>query len=253
MSESRLILSMDDLRSDFGYRLGYGRESANWDFDQKADVEWTLGIALQWVYWPDAFPEFHWTFMRPTGTLTTVASQWRYTLPDDYGAPRGPFLFSAGTGYTEIPIVNEAMIIQLRATVDTTGVPCKAAVRPLPEQGASGTRFEALLYPTPQQAWPLTYQYDLVPDALTPARPYPLGSPQLSELYRMAGYAAIEVRFERVINGPEMSLFQSKLNASIRREAGSRAPDTLSPTRGFATLDEFYKYSGRKSRYLGVQ
>ncbi len=78
MSESTLAVTYDDLRSELGYKAGYGRTVSRWDTNQSADAESMLKSVIRLVCLPQATQHrragYRWSFLEPTATLDVWAS-----------------------------------------------------------------------------------------------------------------------------------------------------------------------------------
>jgi len=106
-------------------------------------------------------PDAHeWSFMSPTATLSLLVDQWEYDLPLDFGGLRDTFTYPVNTPSTPvISVVSEGYIRAVRTANDTDGDPCYVAIRVKSNTETSGTRHEAIFYPTPDTERTLTYRY----------------------------------------------------------------------------------------------
>jgi len=153
MGESTLGLKFSELKEEVADYLGYGTDSTKWGTLRTAAVEKIVQAGLRRFYWPDPDQQGNvteWSFMKPVTTLTTVAGQEDYDLPDDYGGIIGNLTYDPQDSWRYIQIVNEGRIRAMRQTSDSVGTarPLMAAVRakkmPKQEQtvtltGTSGT------------------------------------------------------------------------------------------------------------------
>ena len=149
------------------------------------------------------------------------------TLPDDFGGLRKGFTFDRGTGKGLIQRTSVEQVVENIQRFDETGDPRIFAIAPLPFTVATGQRWEALFYPSSDEARILYYQYDVLP-----AKPdvsgtvYPLGGAQYSETLLQCCLASAELR-HRFTKGPQWETAMTMLAASIERDRRDAAPDTL--------------------------
>lgn len=140
-----------------------------------------------------------WTWLTPIRSITTVADQGDYDLPDDFGAIMGPLTWSSASGNSriEIPIVGEGMIRAARQGNTTTGRPIRAAERIKPFDPKFGTRHELLFDPIPDDEYVFHYASSITPGALDAENKYPLGGDRFAELLTAACLAVAESRYRR--------------------------------------------------------
>jgi len=103
-----------------------------------------------------------WSWLSPTATLALAADDYDYDLPEDFGGLVGTFTYAADVRERPIQIVGEGKIRELRAASDEDGDPWFVAVRPKAFTIATGQRWEAIFYPTPDQVRTMTYRYDVL-------------------------------------------------------------------------------------------
>ncbi len=107
-----------------------------------------------------------------------------------------------------------------------TGRPMIAAERPL--RGTSlteGQRSDLIVYPLPDQAYVLSFQYWLVADATSGTRPYAYGGASHAETVQASCIAAAEL-YQDNQRGPRWAYFMERLGASIAQDR-KRAPSTV--------------------------
>ena len=173
------------------------------------------------------------------------------TLPDDFGGLRKGFTFDRGAGKGLIQRTSVGHIIECIQRSDETGDPRIFAIAPLPFTAATGQRFEAIFYPSSDEARILYYQYDVLP-----AKPdvsgtvYPLGGAQYSETLLQCCLAAAELR-HRFTKGPQWQTAMEMLAASIERDRRAGAAETLGQLIDPATVSVDWVETGSIS-YGGV-
>jgi hypothetical protein len=107
-----------------------------------------------------------WSFMAPTTTLALTAADYDYDLPSTFGGLVGSFSYAADITSLQIQLVPEPMIRELRAASSQSGDPYMVAIRPKTYARETGTRYEAIFYPTPSTARTLTYRFAVLLEKL---------------------------------------------------------------------------------------
>jgi len=226
MAESTLSLAWDDFQNEVGRFLGYGVTQGSWSSAQEATVQSCVHSGVRNVMFPPMIPGgmngYAWSWMHPTTTIDTTASQGEDDLPDDFHQLIGDFHHASNTGYTRVKRVSEGEILERRALDDYNGFPKLCAIRYKSRTGADGQRQEVLWYPEPDDAYTLSYSYDVYPGQLSDTYKYPPGGSSLSELYLESCLAVAE---QRVLDmeGIHSKNFMAMLIAAIERDK-RRAP-----------------------------
>lgn len=202
MAESTLSLSIDDLRSDMGDYLGYGRTYASMSAKQTARVDALLKTGLRKFYIPalKGIPPHEWSFLKPITTLALIADDYDYDLPDDFLAfdpGKKPTFATTDNAEYPLELVDESRIRALRMsqTITISGPPRYMAERPkagTPMGLTAGQRFEVIFFPTPDAAYTVTYRYKVAPNAISDSQKYPYGGMQHAETIRAACLCACE-------------------------------------------------------------
>lgn len=229
MAESTLSMSIADLKAEVGDYAGYGRDPDLWDDDQAARIESTVKAGLRRFYWPTfppGQPAHDWNFLRPLGSLTTVSDQDDYDLPDDFGGLAGELTYSAQDGWISVAVCGEGQIRALRQRGTTSGLPQFAAIRPNKSAGAGGQRWQLLLWPTPAGDYGLAFPYNLLPDALTTARPWPYGGAVHAETLLASCLAVYEERYDDT-PGVHAGAFARLLMVSVEYDRRILTPASL--------------------------
>ncbi len=152
------------------------------------------------------------------GTSYTLTHSYIYDLPDDFGRLISDIFYPEVEYRKPIRIVSTSIINELRsANLLKTGYPECAAVRYKSSTGASGQRQEIIFYPTPNDGWEMTYEYEAYSGVLSTTYPYPLGGMQLAELYIESCLAVAELRVHDEI-GIHNQTFQQLLIDAIKRD-----------------------------------
>jgi hypothetical protein len=147
----------------------------------------------------------------------------------------GRITFNPDDACGNLEKVDEAVIRDLREISGHSGRPQKFAVRPKVHTGASGQRYEIMLWPMADSAYVLTYPYSALPNALSSSYPYPYGGAVHSLTILESCLAVAELEENGIEGGPHGNAFQRMLRASIDYDLRVNCPD-------------FYGYNGDYSR-----
>lgn len=220
MSESTLSLDFSDIKAEVGAFLGWGRTESGWSDDQADAVESVIKSGLRNFYYPAPSQgvSHEWSFLRPRATLVVPSGSAEVDLPDECGGIDGR-VYYAGTDTAipcELPHTSEGQILSRRAEVPSmTARPTMCAVRPKTRTTADrGQRFELMLWPTSDAIYTITFQFNLLPDALTGIRPWPLGGMAHAETILESCLAVAESRLDDT-QGVHKAAFMERMAASI--------------------------------------
>lgn len=219
-----------ELQAEVGYYLGWGRTTTDWSVAQTADVEACVKAGIRQFYDPPAVPIYgshRWSFLRPVTTLSTVAADGDYDLPETFGSLDGVITYAEDEGVDRQEVVRltgEARIRALRQESSTSGKPTLAAVRAKTATGLTWQRYELLLWPTPDAVYVLTYRYRILPSTIG-GDAYPMGSGVHLETIIASCLAAAEDRINDA-RGIKYQYFMERLQASIAADL-EQQPDSL--------------------------
>ena len=169
------------------------------------------------------------TVIKVTGDATCAAKTFSLTsyglfgMPDDFGQAEGDFTFEPSAGYPAIPIVGESQIRAMRQKGETTGRPRYIAIRPR-AVAATGQRYDAYAWPTPDTTYVLSYRKRIGLAKLATTN-YPSGGVTHSETVLECCLAVAEERMNGA-PGLHAGAAQARLAESIRLEA-QMGPETL--------------------------
>jgi hypothetical protein len=162
-----------------------------------------------------------------------------YDLPDTFGALEGPLTFYSQSGKAEIRVVSDARIRVLRQTQKVaSNWPTEAAVRPRDTAGATGQRWELMLWPDPDASYFIQYRYIILMNALvSSSSEYPVGGMLHSETLLSACLysAALEIQHDEHTQQYERE-WKDRLMASVihdrRAHTAEWLPYNADPPRG---------------------
>lgn len=246
MAESTLSLTRDRLRTLIGDFAGYGRTYANMSSKQQARVDEALASGLRNFYIPallkNGLPPHEWTFLKPVISISLIASDYDYDLPDNFiSFDPGARVTYASSDNADCPIqeTSEGRIRTLRMSqaIAVTGAPQYWAHRPkagTPTGTTAGQRHEIIFFPTPEASYTVSARVKIAADVMTDAQSYPYGGMQHAETLMASCLAA----FERLYNDNQtkwQDIFAERLLASVQADL-QNAPASLG-------------YNGDKSSY----
>ncbi len=228
-SVSGLTMTRTKLLQQGGVFARMGRTIPT-DTEKLARLTDALDSTMRNTYYPDAILGekwvHRWSFMRPLLKFTTVQGLGDYVLPPFVDGLEGDGSFESTFGWGPILIRGDQVIRRLRQSVTDTGPPRLAAVTPIKNSGQTQTRQLLMMEPKPDQAYDLTFRYNLSPDALTALNPYPPGGPLVAEALLQGMRAALDLSLNDRI-GEHQVLFEQRLKAAILADRRVAAPEYL--------------------------
>lgn len=221
--ESTLNLQRTEYQSEVADYLGWGRTSTGWDATQVEAIKRLLQSAQRKFYFqaqPDpAGPVHGWTFLKPVADIRLVTGVATVQLPDDFGGFEGLAtveLAGAAGGYWPMEQRHDEQIRALYAAAPAvSGRPTYFAEQQVKGVSTLETEKSRLyVYPLPDAAYTVRVAYFVLPDYLTPARPFPYGGAAHAETMKAAIRAAAELYLDNQ-PGPEAANYAQCLMASI--------------------------------------
>lgn len=222
LSGDTMSVSYDSLREVVGRMLGLDDTIADWTTAQADEVDAAINSGLRKFYWPKVpdQPQYEWTFLRRSGSISLVSGTSTYSLPADFGVMVGePVIQDVVGGAVERIDITDLVAMQARRGV--SGMPVFCAVRPSTHSGGIGTRYQLLVYPTPNAAETMVYVYSCEPEPLDDDNEYPLGGVVHGETIQEAVLSAVE-QLKGDYEGVHTKAFGEQLAASIRIDQGQR-------------------------------
>lgn len=227
MAESTLSISYSAIQREVARFLGWTLTVADWTTDQDNSFGDILASGLRKFYYPPTGsdqPVYEWSFLRPTATLSLTSGDYDYDLPDDFTGVLIEDSITLGSGNRRLKKIFAEELVALRdkeaASNDT---PLYFAVRQKAHVPATGLRYEALFYPTPDASYTATYRYLVAPDTLDGTNIYPYGGAMHSETILEAVLAAAEEKIDNDPQGVHYLRFMECLGASIRTDRAQRS------------------------------
>ena len=263
MAESTLSLTRDNLRDAVGFYLGFGPASSAYTADNLVGCDKCIDIGLRSFYSPLPLPgeteSYSWSFLTPFMDLPLYADQLDYDCPDDFAGLIGhkAYLSSDNTNWNDIRIVNTARIFSLRQGGPSvvSGPPTNIAIQAKKSDGVLPTRWQLLVWPTPDGDYTLKVQYQSNPFQLTGGQSYHLGGQPHSETIREACLAAAEREFDSEV-GLHNANFMARLVSSGAIDRRLTGPNYLGPNldrSGRRRFDQRTQWGSELVTYNGTQ
>jgi len=140
-----------------------------------------------------------WSFLKQHGTIITVADQWQYDLPIDFGYLTRPFSFDEGVGYPPMEERTVSQIMDARTVTSATTYPFIFATRNGKYIKEIGTLKEVIFNPTPGGVYQLNYSYVMSPPKPVEDGDFFVGGPWASEAIMECALAAAELQEDDVV------------------------------------------------------
>jgi hypothetical protein len=192
-----------------------------------------------------------WQFLTPTISVTFVAGQTAYALPDGfYGSILKPWTYPPDGPRIDIAETTEAMIRDWSAGGDVSGDPSYVAYRPTTPitNTTTGSRWEAVFWPTPGAVYTVTTRARLYPEKLSDLSDKHIAGFQHDETIIAAALAEAE-RQRNDTTGVQAANFKDSLSRSLLldKEAapkrlggyGDRSDDRMVATRPYTGVDTY--------------
>src|SRR3990167_9429614 len=161
MATSNLAIDYDEILARVSFYLHGKRSTSGFATEETDNLTSIIKSGLRKFYYPqlvDPALTHAWSFLKPKLELAVQASQYVFTLPDDFGGMVGSLSFSSGDNAVgEVVKTSPEAIDSLRSTTDnTTGYPQFYAIRPRRVMGTEGQKGEVMTWPTPDGSYTLS-------------------------------------------------------------------------------------------------
>ena len=208
-------------------QLGFGRNTEGAGSDWDATTTYRLAEIVNAGYTQFLFPPIlpgettahRWSFLRPTTTLTTAASDYLYDMTASFGSIVGDLVYDSDDDIARvIKHINPGLIDRKRAENDIEGRPAYFALRPKAVVLTALQVQECMLYPTPDAEYTLRYYYDVRSAALSAVNLYPLGAQDHGETILQSCRDIAAQRYLDQAGSPEHVLFLQRLQAAVEAD-----------------------------------
>jgi hypothetical protein len=227
-----LLVNKAYLKRRIGIQLGIGPHQAAWNHSEQQTVKLILETGLRKFYGPKVLPgeryAHNWSFLKPVKAMTLVSGQYKYDFPEGFVMLDGEeIVYEPGTAiiYPPIKRVAERQVAANLQLNHASSRPQWMAYRPKAFDEATGTRYEAVFWPVPDQEYVINYRCILNPTVMSEETTLPLGSPMDAQTLLEACLAAAEEIQGKL--GLHSKLFDDCLAASISRDRKAGSADSL--------------------------
>jgi hypothetical protein len=118
-----------------------------------------------------------------TAKTFSIASDGTFRLPSDFESPdSSTIVFTEDTAIPDIELINGKFVTALRATQSQTGYPQYAYIRWRESDGTAAQAQEIVVWPEPDDVYPVALPYMAQPQGMTTANPYPRGGPEMADV-----------------------------------------------------------------------
>ena len=230
-----IIAGYVDFQLEIAAYLGYGTDSTLWMTSEVAELGRAVDEAYRYILFPSRLPgggiPHIWSWQRRVATLTTANGTATYTLPSGFGSMTSRSLtYAPNTGWASVERTSLQIVREKQQYSPGTGRPWLFAVQWAAPAGGEVQRQEITLYPTPDAAYVLSYEYSVLATKLGVIRPYPLGGPPISQLMMEACRAVAEYK-KNGARGEAWAVFRENLADAIALDARMLTERTVGPMR----------------------
>jgi hypothetical protein len=230
--ESSLIVDYSTLKNRVARIIAAPADEMRWNEQQRKAVDACIEDGLRQYYEPPAVDQFGphvWSFLYPTGYVTTEDGRRWYDLPPEFSHLQAAGAVSntdSSRAFQPLEVTSESRLRELaNAEGDSEGRPRCVAVRMKESRGAGPQQWEIGFHPIPDSTYEFAFNYYAAPYMVTEDRPYPLGGQAHSQGILLSCLAAAEL-YEFEIRGQHYAAFVEQLKADIAHDA-KRGPSTL--------------------------
>jgi len=218
VAEPTSELTYTDLKKVVGEFMGQTYDDSLWSVAQAAEFDRIVQSGLRRFYM--AHP---WSFLWKQATIATVANTKTYSLPDDCDLVYGDLLFDPADNVMKERVVqdNDEALTAFAVTHSYTGKPERFSIRNTAVSGTTSLRRQVFLWPTPDAAYTLHYEYRQGMNALTGTQ-YPPGGSYIVEAIKAAVLCEAEIK-KRQQRGVYYEEWQEKLAFAMRTEREAQA------------------------------
>lgn len=235
--------------------LGMGQDRTLWATEDEAELDRAIQEAYRSILYPSRLPgggiPHVWSWLRQVTTLATVSGTDEYTLPADFGSMHSRYLtYSANTYWLPIERTSAHDLRERKQWSSQTSRPWLFALRWEAQTAGLNQRQRIIFYPTPDDAYTLSYEYAILIGKLSKINPFPLGGPRISQLMIEACKAIGEAK-KNGARGDQWNIFKESLADAIALDASTLTERTVGKMA--SQYDEHDRF-GRPSRWtFGVR
>jgi hypothetical protein len=227
-----LTINLDYLKRLVGRHMGVTAHPGTWTSKQADEVNEAIRSGLRRFYTPPVLPgerfAHEWSFLRPKTTLQVMEEVYEYDLPEDYAFIDGPLTYDPGSSilYPPVRIVAEHQIRARRQQQQYSARPELAAIRVKPDVDGTGTRWQIVLWPTPDAEYSLHYRYRTNPGLLSCGIAKPVGGmPHAQTIIESCLLSADDML--GVKKSDRYARYMELVRTSVSHDRIAAVPDTL--------------------------
>lgn len=227
---SDLSIDLNYLKRLVGRHMGITSHAAAWTHKQSEEVNEAIRSGLRRFYTPAVLPgeryAHEWSFLRPIGSLSVIEGVYTYDLPEEFAFLDGPLTYYPGSSvlYPPIRIVSEQQVRAAHQETSYSARPEMAAIRVKHDQ-QTGTRWEIMFYPTPNDTYTLALRYRTNPTLLSSGIAKPVGGmPHAQTVIESCLLSADELMGSK---SDRYAKYIELLRTSVSHDRVANAPETL--------------------------
>jgi hypothetical protein len=168
---------------------------------------------------------YPWSFLRKNSSISLLAGEYSYDMPEDFVNILLPFTFTGESGYPPMDERSENEIMELRNYNEISSWPQYYAFRYSQYSPEVGQRRQVIFWPTPDSDYSLYYTYRFEPAALSNSTDYPIGGSEMAECILQFCLAAAENRGDESL-GVHSQVLTESLAFAIRLDR-AKSPRNL--------------------------
>lgn len=215
-----------------GEEMGYGGNANAWTYGDAVKVNEALRDGLRTFYNPQPINNeqygHQWNFLKMQHEMTLQADVYEYELPPTFAIYDGIITYPPGseTYYPAIDITNpESIRRNLQSSNLSTGRPFVGAYEAVSTDESRGTLWKLLIWPVPDQAYPILVRWRINPDNLDTNQELPYGGPPHAQTLIASCLAAAERRTGE--GNVRKAEYERLLRTSISHDRMQGAPDFM--------------------------
>jgi hypothetical protein len=212
--------------------MNHGPNPHSWTHGQAAEINENLRQGLRGFYNPKVLPgekySHQWTFLRQVHRMTLVAGQWKYKLPASFAMFDGSLHYPPGSStlYPSLTIMApESIRSELQRSAEATGRPVIAAFEASATDKTRGTIWELLVFPVPDQDYPVDVKWKVNAQSLGEDVDLPLGGQPHAQTLIASCLSATESYLKS--GATRRREFEDHLLTSVSHDRMQGAPDTV--------------------------
>lgn len=229
--QPNLLVGYDEFRLEMSAYIGYGQDISLWTGEEDSELDRNIQEAYRYILYPSRIPgggiTHVWSWLRQVGSVVTVSGTDTYTLAADFGSMHTRFLtYGVNTYWLPIERTSAQDLRERKQWSSQTSRPWLYALEWEPQTAGLNQRQRIIFYPTPDDAYTLSYEYAVLTGKLSKTNPFPLGGPRISQLMIEACKAVGEAK-KNGARGDQWNIFKEELGVAIALDAATLTERTV--------------------------